>query len=376
MSLGNTFIGYGGTMKRAVVSIGKTSSSSFTFSCNGKTYGSEDTFTATVGDVLTVEFSTGSSYNNGYLYVNGTSVSSGINGNSMTYNYTIQNSVDITFKISYSGYYSYYYCYITDNTSVQGGYERSITEGVTLVNHDGQLIKSTIEIIGKKSNYEYIIYNGIKYYAGDTFTASVGDTINANMNYMSASITNYIYVDGKIVKDANWATISYDYTITGNTLIKIDFETGPSANARNVYISKSKSVYAPVHKIDGGVNLLDGVSYTIGTTAIYVTISKNSSMADSRASCKINEVTYSPSDSISDLKVRPGDIIVFSCQGSNGSSAIGKVTINGEVVAQSTNMNYTTTYNWTVPIRIKSIKISFGYVGEVTGNGSVIVTTS
>ena len=389
MSLGNTFIGYGGTMKRAVVSIGKTSSF-FTFSCNGKTYGSEDTFTATVGDVLTVEFSTGSSYVNGYLYVNGTFVSSGINGNSMTYNYTIQNSVDITFKTSSSGYYSYYYCYITDNTSVQGGYERSITEGKCLVGYDGTPIKAIVNITGEYpdlvssvySSAGYVSYNGNTYYPIErdttTISVNVGDTIQVVLPpfFSSGYWTGYIYYNGeqvgyKAYNQYTGSTLSYNIVVSQN--LDIAFKRPKNNSSIYAYITNNKTSTAPVYKIEGGRTLINNVAYFIGKQVVIVDMSTASYTG---AYCEIDGTIYNSSNVATGLKIKSGDIVTFHAHGASGSYGTynGYVNIDGTTVATTSGYG-DVSYEWTVPTGITSIKIQFIYSGG-TSQGSVIVTTS
>ena len=218
MRLGNVLIDYG-VLKRAVVNIGEMQST-ITFTYNGKTCKENTSFTATVGDILTINIPKGS-YN---VYVNGSYVIGSSSKKATTYNYTITNSIDISDK--QTDYYNWTYtCYITDNAS-WGGCERPITNGSCLINgikyeiNLGKILKDNITYItgglpvtitipkytGTSSlrDFQYCVIDGTEYYANtgnDTIiNIRTGDTIlvyATNSIYKRAdSNSNYTNVTG------------------------------------------------------------------------------------------------------------------------------------------------------------------------------------
>lgn len=75
----------------------------------------------------------------------------------------------------------------------------------------------------------------------------------------------------------------------------------------------------------------------------------------------------------SGIEVLTGDVITFGVAGANSGSLLGKVTIDGEIVASSSNGDQST-YEWTVPNGITQVTIALTY--NSIGYGTITVTTS
>ena len=78
----------------------------------------------------------------------------------------------------------------------------------------------------------------------------------------------------------------------------------------------------------------------------------------------------------SDISVMPGDIITFSVKGYN-SAYPGELTIDGERFIYVTTET-SSTYDWKVPYRLKSIKITMSYFTTYNNKycGEITVTTA
>ena len=108
---------------------------------------------------------------------------------------------------------------------------------------------------------------------------------------------------------------------------------------------------------------------SVGPTLVAVSITGTGS---SWFSCAIiNGTTYE--SAASGIEVLTGDVITFGVAGANSGSLLGKVTIDGVIVASSSNGDQST-YEWTVPNGITQITIALTY--NSIGYGTITVTTS
>lgn len=85
----------------------------------------------------------------------------------------------------------------------------------------------------------------------------------------------------------------------------------------------------------------------------------------------IHGTTYT--SAVSGIEVITGDVIAFTVAGVGTGSAEGKVIIDGEKVASSTNGSQSS-YEWEVPAGITRVAISMSY--SATGAVAITVTTS
>ncbi len=189
MALGNTLIDYGGTQTRAIVrviqsgTVNTSWAALFNVTYNGTEYSLGDSFTANIGDTITIHMNRKNSTTFNQIYVNGSVVVNKSNAVA-SYEYTVQKSTDVTYQQSQSGVYTYLRAYITDS-DVVAGFERKIIEGKTLVNGVAYSIKQ-----GKT------LVNGVAY--DITGNTPIAVTITKPSGYSGA----YCIIDGTIYRDA------------------------------------------------------------------------------------------------------------------------------------------------------------------------------
>lgn len=215
---------------------------------NGKIYFNGDNITVNVGDTIAISMTGTEQYVRMYIYVNGSSVKTGSgNDTTITYTYTVSNSIDITFTYDHDPRSSKDYIYIVDSTA-EAGFDYNISEGNCLINSckykigKGKTLSSgavydiaspiTLSITGDGSSYGttsiatvcYIVVDGVQYSTSQTIKVLYGQTIELHLQIASGISTSkgIITIDGETVVNTHYPNqYTYLYTVTDNAIIEL-----------------------------------------------------------------------------------------------------------------------------------------------------------